>query len=434
MEFLRVRVFAAVLSALFAGACSGATPSVDSSTQADTTLAVPGRSNAHVSLAADGMFVAVVWAASQADGAADVYAATSRDGGVTFSPAVLASGDVRVHASGEQPPRVALVPRAGREPAIVVAWVTRNDAGTALAVARSEDAGATFGPGSIVAGSVAAGNRGWQAVAAGPGEEVAVAWLDHRRLADQDQAVRSVHQHGGSSDADPEAASVAMAQLSQLYFTRLGDRESARALTGGVCYCCKTAMAVGTSGVVSMAWRHVYDGNMRDIAYIRSGDGGRTFGVPVRISEDRWSVAGCPDDGPALALDDSDRVHVVWPTVVSEEGEPRKALFHAMSSDGVTFTPRAAIPTEGHASHPQVAVGGGGLAVIWDEAVDGTRRIASARGVVGPGEGVRFEREDSAGAEGVYPAVVFTADGGLVRAWTSGPPQSSVIRVSRLRD
>jgi hypothetical protein len=401
-----------------------------------TTLAVPGRSNAHVSVASHGMFVVAAWAASEVTGATDIYAAASADGGATFSPPARVSGDAhRAHASGEQPPRVALLRRPGHAPGIVVVWISKDDAGTVLVTARSDDGAATFGPSEVVAGSAAAGNRGWHAIAPGADDQVSVAWLDHRRLAAPERVVGAEHQHrAGSLDAgaDVDAASVAMAQLSDLYFSaRIGGAVPPRPLTGGVCYCCKTTMGFGADGAISIAWRHVYDGNMRDIAFLRSPDGGRTFMDSVRVSEDRWSVAGCPDDGPVLAIDDRDRVHVVWPTVVTEDGKTRKVLFHAMSSDGARFTPRVRIPTEGQANHPQLAAFGDGLAVIWDEALGGARRIASARGLVDAAGRTTFARDVPAGeVEGVYPAVAFTADGGLVRAWTSGAPQSSVIRAT----
>jgi len=156
--------------------------------------------------------------------------------------------------------------------------------------------------------------------------------------------------------------------------------------------------------------------------------------APVRVSEDRWSIAGCPDDGPALAIDGRDRVHVVWPTVVSEDGGPRKVLFHAMSTDGVTFSPRERIPTEGHASHPQVSViNAGVLAVAWDESGDGGRRLALARGSVDAGK-VTFRRDvRAASVSGVYPVLASTADATLLMAWTSGDPANSTIRATRMR-
>ena len=56
-----------------------------------------------------------------------------------------------------------------------------------------------------------------------------------------------------------------------------------------------------------------------------------------------------------------------------------KALFHAMTTDGRTFTARKRIPTEGQANHPQLAIDANGvLAVTWDES--GTRHQAPRLG------------------------------------------------------
>ena len=65
------------------------------------------------------------------------------------------------------------------------------------------------------------------------------------------------------------------------------------------------------------AWRHVYPGNMRDMAFTVSRDGGATFAPPLRVSEDKWVLEGCPDDGPAIAVDGRSHVHLVWPTLVA---------------------------------------------------------------------------------------------------------------------
>lgn len=192
----------------------------------------------------------------------------------------------------------------------------------------------------------------------------------------------------------------------------------------------------GTDGALSIAWRHVYAGNMRDIAFMTSRDGGRTFSPPVRVSEDRWStIAGCPDDGPALAVDSQNRVHVVWPTVIEENAEPTKALFHAVSADGVRFSPRVRIPTKRHANHPHLAIApDGSLTVIWDESGDGKRWIALARGAVDASGRAVFERDEAAGGEpGVYPTVAYTSDGRRLQAWVTGPPADSVIRLTRTR-
>jgi hypothetical protein len=107
----------------------------------------------------------------------------------------------------------------------------------------------------------------------------------------------------------PKTDGAAKAELSKLYFSRLDGSGDPRALTGGVCYCCKTAVAAGPNGSLYAAWRHVYPGNIRDIAFTVSRDNGRTFAAPLRVSDDHWVLDGCPENGPAMAIDGRDRVH-----------------------------------------------------------------------------------------------------------------------------
>ena len=190
-----------------------------------------------------------------------------------------------------------------------------------------------------------------------------------------------------------------MAQGSSLYYassepTGAGQE---RELTTGVCYCCKTALASGRGRQLVAAWRHVYPGDLRDIAFAISRDGGRSFSAPLRVSEDGWAINGCPDDGPALVVDASGVTHIVWPTVIAGD-EPVGALFYASTRDGQRFTPRVRIPTLGSPkpSHPQMALAADGtLMVAWDELIDGTPgcRPASAHGQGRGIAGVRRDRE-----------------------------------------
>lgn len=402
-----------------------------------TTLAVPGRANAHVSLAADGQFVVAVWAASAPAGDTDIFAAASRDGGRTFSaPARVNStpGDARVN--GEQPARVAVKPRAGQLPEVAVVWTTKGTAGTKLLSATSLDGGRTFSTSALVPGTDAAGNRGWEALGVGPGGRFVSAWLDHRKLAQPQQtAMAGEHHHEGGAMPAKSATptdGVAMAQLSQLYVAPLDGSVAPQAVTGGVCYCCKTAIAAGPGNSLYLAWRHVYASNMRDIAFTVSRDGGRTFAAPVRVSEDKWQIEGCPDDGPAMVVDRQGTVHVIWPSVVTERGGPVKALFHASTRDGRTFSPRERIPTAGQANHPQLAIDAAGvLAATWDESGSGSRVLASAIGRADGTGRVRFTRSTAAGDIGTYPYLV-PVQGGWLRAWTTGAPDSSRIRLASL--
>ena len=62
------------------------------------------------------------------------------------------------------------------------------------------------------------------------------------------------------------------------------------------------------------------------MAFTVSRDGGRSFLPPVRISEDGWAVDGCPDDGPAIAVDGRGEVRLAWPTVIDDQAGRRDLL------------------------------------------------------------------------------------------------------------
>jgi hypothetical protein len=309
-----------------------------------------------------------------------------------------------------------------------------------LRTARSLDGGKTFQASTLVPGTDAAGNRGWEALGADASGRVRAAWLDHRRMAAPDAAkTAAAHQHvhgesGAATTAAGKPDGVAMAQQSDLYFDfdALDNAAPPRPIAPGVCYCCKTAIAFANSDDVYLAWRHVYPGNFRDIAFVRSGDGGRTFGAPVRVSSDNWMLEGCPDDGPTMAVDRAGRIHIVWPAVVSEGSAAVKALFHAVATDGEHFSPRRRLPSEGQANHPQLAMAAdGSLMATWDESGGGSRRIVWGRGLVDPSGQVSFTRNVVNRTTGAYPVVATTPSGALL-AWTSGAPDASVISVARV--
>jgi hypothetical protein len=361
------------------------------------TLTVPGRVAATPSIAAQGALVVVVFSATDPAGTSDIYAAVSHDGGRRFDAAVRVNdvpGDARVN--GEQPPRVELIDQY-----IVVVWTSKGAQGTRLLQARSTDGGRTFSPAAIVAGTDARGNRGWESIA-GP---VAL-WLDHRELA-ADSAAPAQHVHAGGE---------MMTEKSKLYVGSLDGTVAPHAIASGVCYCCKTAIATSGANVFA-AWRHVFPGSVRDIAFTVSHDGGRTFAAPVRVSDDRWVLQGCPENGPALVIDTRQRVHVVWPTLTqaSANGEDNLSLFYAAWADGRTFTPRHEIATQGTPRHPQMVVWNDGLVVAWDETASGHHRAIVSHVVFDKNGAPAFTRDVL--GDGTYPVVAISD--APVTAWAS---------------
>jgi Cu/Ag efflux protein CusF len=392
------------------GRGSARVPSPSSTPVSGQYLGDATAANSTPVLASSGRWVVAAWTAAQRD-ETNVYAAVSEDGGTQFQPPVRVN-DVtgEAHVYGEDPPRVAMgpAPSPNAPPEIVVTWPSDRAKHLGLRSAHSVDGGRTFLP-SISIGDVAiAGERGFQSVALGQDHVVRAAWLDQRR------DPGTPHHANAGEDWDPMHLMYASASGGNLW-------NAETRLATNVCGCCKTAILTGADGAVYVAFRNIYPGNLRDIAFAASRDGGRTFAPPVRISEDHWSLNGCPDDGPTMQIDSTGTIHIIWPTLV-QRPEPAIGLFHVSTRDGVTFTAREAIPTAGtpKPAHPQlIADGSGTLTLVWDEAEGATHRAWLRRltplssGDVQAGE----LHVLSGDLPAVYPVVAATA-GGVVAAWT----------------
>jgi hypothetical protein len=222
-----------------------------------------------------------------------------------------------------------------------------------------------------------------------------------------------------------------MAQNSSLYHASItGSSATEHEITKGVCYCCKTALATGADGTLFAAWRHVYPGSFRDMAFATSRDSGRSFSAPVRVSEDGWAIDACPDDGPAMAVDASGSVHLAWPTVIGGDN-PRGAIFYStMPRDGQPFTKRQQVATLGgpKPSHPQIVVDSRRrVFVAWDELANGRQTAAvrevraDATGATSFGPIVTLSSSES----GSYPALA-AAGNRVLAAWATGGDRSRV--------
>jgi hypothetical protein len=404
------------------------------------TLAVPDRANAHASIASDGDVAAVVWSA-RGGGGADVYAAISADAAATFgTPVRVNTVPGEAVTSAERPPRVAIGTVEGRR-TIGVLWIAaaKAPAGPRIVLSTSTDGGRTFAPPSVLSGSDTVGIRGWASLAAGRDGTFHATWLDGRDAASGPAAGAHAHQHhapaAGAAMPRGSATPARAASRQDLYIATIGPAtiDTAR-LASDVCFCCKTATLVPPAplaaatlpGDVIVAWRHIYPNSERDIALaVRTAKTGR-FAPPVRVSADRWQLQACPDDGPALAASGTGRLHVVWPSLADPAAAtPEKAIYHARSTDGRTFTPRRRLDAAGSgAAHPQVAAGPSGEALaLWDASgADGRQAIAlplvepSAPIVLGPG---------------TYPVAAATSHGFAI-AWTAGTGDQAVIRVTRI--
>ncbi len=109
-------------------------------------------------------------------------------------------------------------------------------------------------------------------------------------------------------------------------FDSLGRLTDEALLDGRTCDCCQTD-AVATARGLLAAWRDRSQDELRDIYTAYTTDEGWAPGRPVHA--DRWKIAGCPVNGPALAAR-GEEVVIAWFTMA--EDDPRVLV--AFSSDG----------------------------------------------------------------------------------------------------
>ena len=402
--FQKCRPFLAPL--LLLAALSGCTRPPSPAVARPQVLGVSGRSNANVAAAAEGSLVVITWTAALAAGGADVFAATSPDGGRTFGPAVPVNdvpGSVRL--AGEQAPRVAASPNLA-----VVVWTARESNLSVVRMATSLDRGKSFGPSRRVHPEGLSGARGWASVAIDSRDQVHVVWLDGRNATSPPA--------GHAVSAPMSGMDHSSAPRQDIYAAVIDGNGTLteRLVATDTCFCCKTTVATLADGSSLAAWRHLFPSSVRDIAVAHISPAPETPQV-IRVSRDDWELHGCPEDGPAIAIDGRGVTHIAWPTLV-EGKTPRKGIFYASSADGFAFSARVRLDdaSGAHAAHPQIAVRtDGSVAVVWEQQDQGAHPIRIRTRRAGSSS---WTTARSVAADGAAPAVS-ALDTSFVVAWTT---------------
>jgi hypothetical protein len=257
-------------------------------------------------------------------------------------------GDAAVR--NENPPKVALGPNNE----VYVVWASERERWKGnIRFARSLNGGKTFQP-AISLNSDASQqpiSRAFESIVVGSNGRIFVAWIDER-----------------SKMSNDRGAEIWMATSEDHGKTFSHDRK----ILSDVCECCRTALAIDSTGKIYLSYRLVPStGPMfRDIAVARSDDGGKTF-KPTVVSHDGWELNGCPIDGATMTIDAADLVHVVWFTQTGEV--PR--LYIASSTDhGSSFTrPIIFDSSQKLAKHAHVVSAvANRVLVAWDDLDDGS--------------------------------------------------------------
>ena len=229
------------------------------------------------------------------------------------------------------PPTVGVAP----DGTVYVGWTARvasESHATDLYLSASRDKGQSFELPVKVNDDQKPGAHGMHSLAIAADGSIFMSWLDERNKPVSAKPEKQGHKHGAEANRELFVASS----------TDGGKTFSANQLIAReVCPCCKTSLAIAPDGRIYVSWRQVLPGNLRHIAVASSSDQGQTFSAPVIVSDDRWTIAGCPVSGSSLSVSSDGTLEILWYS--AGEAGPT-GIYRSESRDaGKSFTPRQLI-------------------------------------------------------------------------------------------
>jgi Neuraminidase (sialidase) len=283
-----------------------------------------------------------LWLASIRDH--HIYVSYSDDHGVTRSAPVKVNAEPEsILGDGENRPKI--IVRKGTIYVSYTQGLAKPMTGD-IRFSRSTDGGKSFSAPITVNDNREIISHRFDSMAVNGNGYIYIAWLDKR---EQSATEKKGEKYNGS------AIYYAMSDDGGISFRRNVK------IADHVCECCRTAMAVDVDGYPVIAWRHIYDTNIRDHALVKL-DGKM---APVRLSQENWSVTACPHHGPSLSIAPDGIYHAAWFSNAPE----RHGLFYAHSTDrGKNFSvPLNFGNFESQAAHPYVLSMGSRVYLVWKE-------------------------------------------------------------------
>ena len=243
-----------------------------------------------------------------------VYVSYSDDRGVTQSTPVKVNTEAEnILGDGENRPKIIV-----RKEVIYVSYtqgLAKPMTGN-IRFSRSVDGGKTFSQPITVNDNLEIISHRFDVMGVNDHGQVFIAWLDKRDLS---IAAKKGEKYAG---------------LGLYYAVSDDEGKSFRANVKAAdhsCECCRIAMAIDTDGYPVIAWRHIYDTNIRDHALVKLDGKMET----LRLSHENWNIASCPHHGPSLSIASDGIYHAAW----FSNAPQQHGLFYAHSSDpGKTFS------------------------------------------------------------------------------------------------
>lgn len=282
----------------------------------------------------------VLWAVHRVSG--HIAVSRSEDNGRSWSNPVLVTRlPEPVDAGGDARPKIAF----GRRGEVYVTWTKplAEPYTGEIRLSRSLDGGRTFSEPIVVHHDRQIITHRFDTIAVTNRGQVFVAWIDKRDLA-------------GDNESANRGAALYYAVSDDQGATFRGDFKVA----DRCCECCRIALAPKPDGTVLVFWRHIFPPNIRDHALATLYADGHPSAVE-RVTFEDWRIDACPHHGPALALDDSGRVHGVW---FSGAAEAHGVFYGRLTGQRPEELRKIGSDAAGHAD---IATSGSNVAVAWKE-------------------------------------------------------------------
>jgi hypothetical protein len=315
-----------------------------------------------------------------------VYFAASQDGGKHFSRPVALRSEAMLSLGRHRGPRVAATGNA----VVVTAIAGKQGRGRDgdLLAWRSADRGKTWSE-SVTLNRVAGSAReGLHAMTAGPSGLVFAAWLDLRNVAGSSAGtlLYGAASKDGGKTWEP-------------------DRLVYQSPDGTICQCCHPSVAIDAKGTIHVMWRNALGGS-RDMYYLSSRDGGKTFTSAEKFGNGTWTLNACPMDGGDIAPTLQGEVASVW--------RRQDEIYWSL--------PRGEEQLVAKGKDPVIAYGAKGRYLAWED--NKARSVV----VLAPDQQTPFPL----GHESHYVDLVASPDGHIAAAWEESQGERKVIKIQFL--
>ena len=189
-------------------------------------------------------------------------------------------------------------------------------------------------------------------------------------------------------------------------------------------------IATDSSNVIHVVWEDGTPSSGYEINYKRSTDGGATWGETQRLT---WTSG--TSAYPAIALDSSDTIHVVWQEHLSFSSE----IYYKKSTDaGTTWSAAKRLTwTNGqvYAYDPAIAIDSGNIIhVVWSHDKPGNREIYYKKSADGGTTWGATQRLTWTSGESWHPAIAADSGNTIHVVWQDNTPGNDDIYYKRSTD